>query len=153
MLGIIRIGSLEAPNARSYFIYRDIVTSHLREDTRIRASVLATRRIYANFMYDVYICIYSGLTSSKELHEDLVTCLVIYKEENLRLMFKMWTDEIRGDRNVYIETVVARLLSEGKNPHHLVHDAKKWTHIPFTLHDRAALRIAGIELPKELKNP
>jgi hypothetical protein len=131
--------------------FRDVVTSHLREDTRILASVLATRRIYSDPMYDIFLCIYSGLMDSNSLNDDLVTCLIVFKEEELRLMFKLWTDQIEGERNAYIEAAVRKLEQEGKGPMHLVRDAKTWCHVPFTLRDRAALRMRGIDLPRPPK--
>lgn len=70
--------------------------------------------------------------TSKRLNDDLVTCLVVYPQENLRIMFKLWTAEIRGDRNTYIEAAVARLKSEGKGPGDLIRSAKKWVQIPLT---------------------
>ena len=126
---------------------RDIVTSHLREDTRILASVLAMRRIFDHPMYSIYLCIYSGLMDSISHGDDLVSCLVIFKREDLRVMFKLWTAEIEGDRNVYIEHAVHELEKQGKSPFHLIKDAKTWCRVPFTLHDRAAFRMSTVELP------
>ncbi len=133
--------------------YRDRITSHLREDMRIRASVLAMRRIYSNFLYDIYLCIYCGLMDSKSHGDDLVTCLIVCREEKLRIMFKLWTTEIRGNRQEYIASAVKRLTAEGKTPFSLVRDAKTWVKEPFTLKDRAALRMAGIDLPRPPKSP
>ncbi len=127
--------------------FRDIVTSHLREDTRILASVLAMRRVFDHPMYSIYLCIYSGLLDSISHGDDLVTCLVIFKREDLRVMFKLWTAEIEGDRNAYIEQAVQELEKQGKSPFHLIKDAKTWCRVPFTLHDRAAFRMSTVELP------
>lgn len=124
--------------------YRDLVTSHLREDTRIRASVLANRRVYTSELYEVYLCIYSGLVGSKALGEDLVTCLVVFKQERIRLMFRLWTAEIRGSRSQYIEKAVERLTQEGTSPLHLVRDAKEWGKLPLTEQDHEAFRNAGL---------
>jgi hypothetical protein len=129
--------------------YRDYTTSHLREDTRILASVLSTRRVFQSPMYEVYLCVYSGLIDSKRLHEDLATCLVAFKEEGVRIMFKLWTDEIRGNRHSYLEGVVRRLEKEGRGPLHLVRDAKVWSGTKFTLRDLAAMKLAGIDVPLE----
>lgn len=127
--------------------FRDLVTSHLREDTRILASVLAMRRIFSHPIYDVYLCIYSGLMDSVSHGDDLVSCLVVFKRENLRIMFKLWTARIEGNRNQYIEDAVRDLQQQGKGPFHLIRDAKIWCRVPFTLHDRAAFRMSKVELP------
>lgn len=126
--------------------YRDIVTSYLREDSRIQASVLATRRVFKNSHYEVYLCIYSGFMDDTRLHSDLVTCLVVYKAEALRIMIKLWTDEIGGDREAYIHDAVHRLEQEGKTPLHLIHNAKVWCHLHFTPYDRQILGAAGIQV-------
>lgn len=131
--------------------FRDLVTSHLKEDTRIHASVLAMRRVFEHPMYSVYICVYSGLVDSISLADDLVTCLVVFKEERLRIMFKMWTMRIEGDPIHYIQEVLKILQSQGKNPMHLIQDAKTWGHVDFTIKDRAAFRMADIHLPKPPK--
>jgi hypothetical protein len=131
--------------------YRDVITSHLKEDTRILTSMLAVRRVYSSFLHDVFLCVYSGLMGSRSLGDDLITCLVVFKDEKLRIMIKLWTAEIRGDRNVYLAAAVERLKSEGKGPLHLVRDSKLWTRQEFTLRDRAALRMADIHLPRPPK--
>jgi hypothetical protein len=128
--------------------FRDVVTSHLREDTRILASVLAMRRIYGHLLYDVYLCVYSGLMGHPRLHDDLLSCLVVFKKERIRVMFKLWTAQIEGDRQAYIEKAVGELKAQGKGPFQLILDAKTWTYLPLTLHDRAAMKMAGVPLPR-----
>ena len=127
-------------------IYRDIVTSHLREDTRILSSVLAMRRVFDHPLYDIHLCVYSGLIDSIALSEDLITCLVVFKRERLRVMFKLWTAHVEGDRNEYIEQATQELMAQGKSPLHLVRDAKTWCRVPFTDEDRAAFGAVGLEL-------
>ena len=127
--------------------YRDIVTSYLREDTRILASVLAMRRVFKNAQYEVHLCIYSGLMDDPRLHSDLVTALMVYHDEALRIMIKLWNDEIGGDREAYILEAISRLENEGKTPAHLIRDAKLWCHLPFTPKDRQFLDAAQVEMP------
>ncbi|MBI2711468.1 MAG: hypothetical protein HYX41_01205 [Bdellovibrio sp.] len=129
--------------------YRDIVTSYLREDTRIHASVLAQRRVFKNELYEVFLCIYSGLMENPRLHSDLVTALIVYHAEALRVMVKLWNDEIGGDREAYIHDAVSRLEADGKTPAHLIHDAKVWCHLPFSEKDRQFLGANGIVPPKD----
>lgn len=129
--------------------FRDVVTSHLKEDTRILASVLAMRRVFKHPFYDIHLCLYSGLMDHPRLHDDLLSCLIVFKKENLRIMFKLWSARIEGDRDRYLEEAVKQLGQEGKGPLRLVLDAKTWTHLPLTLNDRAAMKLAGITLPKE----
>ena len=126
--------------------YRDVVTSHLREDTRILSSVLAMRRIFKTPQYEIFLSIYSGLMDNSRLHSDLVTCLIIFKDESLRIMIKLWTDEIDGNRQAYIEQAVIRLKKEGKGPLHLIKDAKVWCHLPFTQRDRQFLAAGGVKI-------
>ena len=111
--------------------YRDVVTSHLKEDARIDASVLAVRRVFRTQDHELYVCIYSGLLGSKSLHQDLVTCLAVFRKEGVRVMFKLWTEEIRGDRNAYVEKAIARLSAQNRGPAELLRDAKAWGRIPL----------------------
>lgn len=127
--------------------YRDLVTSYLREDTRILASVLGMRRIFSSHLYEIYVCIYSGLMGTPSLSDDLVTCLLVFKEEKMRVMFKLWTDEISNERHEYIEDAVKRLESEGTRPYDLIKNGKSWSHLKFTENDRKALLTVGIEIP------
>lgn len=131
--------------------FRDIATSHLREDPRIQQPMAAARKVFSNFMYEVFVCVYSGSPQSKSLRDDLVTCLVQFKEEDLRLMYRLDSTEIRGNKAAYVEELVKRVASEGKSPYHLIRDAKMWCQIPFTLKDRAAMRMANIDLPRPPK--
>jgi hypothetical protein len=137
----VKVSSIDTPRFPydSHTMPRDLITSHLLEDARIRASVLAMRRVFRSDAYQIHLCIYSGLMGSKTSGDDLVVCLVTFLNEDTRVMFKLWTDEIRGDRNRYIETAVARLKREGQGPLHLVRDAKKWSHLPLTAGDKKAL--------------
>jgi hypothetical protein len=127
--------------------YRDVVTSHLREEPRIRASVLSRRRVFRHAFYDVYFCVYSGLLRSVSHSADLVTCMVVYRREALRVMFKLWAEDAKGDRSDFPATAIDRLRAQGQGPMQLVRDAKYWCGLPFTSDDTAALRMAGIEVP------
>lgn len=104
------------------------------------------RRVYSDPLYDIYLCVYSGLMDSKSHGDDLVTCMIVFRNEGLRLMFKLWTAEIRGDRDAYLEQAVDRLLKEGRGPFHLVRDAKTWCKVPFSPKDKAALTRVGLSL-------
>lgn len=123
---------------------KDLVTSYLKEDTRILASVLAQSRIYRSESHEVFLCIYSGLLGTAWLSEDLVTCLVYYKKEKIRVMFKLWTAEIQGERTAYLEQCVGELERQGKTPFHLIRDGKNWCHLPFTSEEQEALRATGV---------
>lgn len=123
--------------------YRDLITSHLKEDTRIMASVLAMRRIWSTPQYDIYLCLYSGLVGVERLSDDLLTCLVVFKSEQIRAMYKLWTEEIHDERDVYMEAAVQRLSQEGKTPLELVRDAKRWCKLPWTEEDRKVFHAAG----------
>lgn len=127
--------------------YRDLVTSYLREDTRILASVLGMRRIFSNHLYDIYICIYSGLMGTPSLSDDLITCLVIFKQERMRVMFKLWTDNLQENKESTIAAVVRRLEEDGVRPYDLIRNAKSWCHLKFTDEDRDALATVGIDIP------
>ena len=96
--------------------YRDLVTSHLREDLRIQSSVLAELRVYSHPNYKIYLMLYSGLMGSKHLHEDLLAVMVVFERERLRIMARLWTDEIRGDRPAYLSEAVGRLAQQGQPP-------------------------------------
>ena len=105
---------------------RDLVTSHLREDARIQASVLAIRRIYNSSKLEIFLCVYSGLIGNKTLHEDLITVLVHFRGSALRVMAKLWVEEIRGDRNQYLEEALRRLVAEGHTPQSLADQVANW---------------------------
>lgn len=124
--------------------YRDVVTSYLKEDTRILASVLAQRCVYRSPTHQIYLCIYSGLVNTAWLSDDLLTCLVVFRSEGLRIMFKLWPASIQGSRDQYFEKAVEQLAAQGRSPYHLIRDAKNWCHVPLTQAEQEELRELGI---------
>jgi hypothetical protein len=131
--------------------FRDILTSHLQDDARVLQPVRPgpyVRRIYRNFMYELYLYVYRGRSGGKSQADDLTACLAVFKDEGVRVLFKLWSEEIRVDRHAYTSAAVERLASLKRGPFELIRDAKLWSGLPFTLKDRAALRMAGIDLPR-----
>jgi hypothetical protein len=107
--------------------------------------MLSVRRVFASPLYEIFICVYSGLIDSKALNDDLVTCLVVFRKEQTRVLFKLLAAEIRGDRGAYIEMMIQKMEAKGQGPLHLVRDAKVWAKLPFTDEDRKVIASAGIE--------
>jgi hypothetical protein len=105
------------------------------------------RRIFDHPLYEIHLCLYSGLMGSISLNDDLLTCLVVYKAERLRVMFKLWSAKVNGDRQTYLETAVSELKRQKQSPFHLIFHAKKWSRVAFSENDRKAFKEQGIILP------
>jgi hypothetical protein len=113
----------------------DVLSPALATENRIRQPALSVRRIFKHDFYDVYLYLYPGL----------LTYLVHYKQESLRIMCGLWEDAPTEDR---VKAALERLQKEGKSPQQLVRDAKLETGHKLTLHDRAMLKMAGVEIPR-----
>jgi hypothetical protein len=112
--------------------FRDVLSPALKGDPRVKSDANEIRRVFKNTMYDVYLYVFAG---------GLVAGLVVFKQEALRVMVKV---SERED----LQTAVDRLQREGRGPMNLVLDAKLETGLQLSLHDRAALKIAGVAVPK-----
>jgi hypothetical protein len=121
---------------------RDILSPALAQEKRVKTTAPVLRRVFTNEMYDVFVGLYPG---------GLLTTLVHYKNENLRIMNRLGEAPVipaGQDRDAWVRAAVALLQSSGRGPFHLIRDAKLDCGITLSLHDRAALRLAGIEVPR-----
>ncbi|MBY0472615.1 hypothetical protein K2X30_15730 [bacterium] len=128
--------------------FRDILGAHLREDKRVTYAPIAKRQFFTSPMYDVYLYVYPGLPHEPPSRTDLVTALIVYKDEMIRIMVKLLAVDIQGSRDDYLDGYISKLQFEGKSPLHMVRDAKVWCSVPLTQRDVTALLSAGIDVHK-----
>lgn len=93
-------------------------------------------------MYDVFVGLYPT---------GLLTTLVHYKREHIRIMSRL--GEASGplldpEQEQWVQVAVDLLKAEGRGPFHLIRDAKLECQIMLSLHDRAALKMAQIDIPR-----
>jgi hypothetical protein len=124
---------------------RDIVSPRLRVESHLLNGRPAFQRVFHHDLHDVYLARYPS---------GMVTALVHYKRENLRIMIALETETVTTSGNpsphgAWAEDTVGRLQGRGKTPHHLILQAKMETGTILGLHDRAALKMAGVEVPRE----
>lgn len=125
---------------------QQVVSSHLREDVRVRREPSAKKKIFSDASYEVQIRIYAGIPGDKQFENDLVTCRVKYLEESLSILIKLWADEKVEDAAGYAVKVVEKLTEEGKGPFHLIRDAKVWCNVDLTKRDSKAISEAGVTI-------
>jgi hypothetical protein len=119
---------------------RDILSPALAGEKRVMTSTPVLRRIFKNDLYEVCAVLYPG---------GLLATLVHYKREDLRVMSRLGeAPVINSEKDAWIKAVLEILRTSRRGPFHLVRDAKLECEIPLSLHDRAALKLAGVEIPR-----
>jgi hypothetical protein len=119
---------------------RDILAPSLTGEKRVTAGGPVLRRVFTDNFYDIFVALYSG---------GLLATLVYYKRENLRIMARLGeAPSLSSDRDAWTKAAVGILKAAQKGPFHLVRDSKLECQLTLTLHDRAALKLAGVDVPK-----
>jgi hypothetical protein len=117
---------------------RDLLSPNLAGETRLQTAEPVLCRVFTNEHYDVYLCRYP----------ELVTAMVHYKKDALRIMVRVWEGEALPAGEAWTDATLKRLGAQGRTPHHLFMAGKLECGLQLTLHDRAALRLAGVEVPR-----
>lgn len=119
---------------------RDLLSPTLQGESRVQGAEPVLRRIFANEMYEVFAGLYPG---------GLLTTLVHYRREELRIMSRLGeVPVITPEKDAWVKAAVGILQEAGKGPFHLIRDAKLETRVQLSLHDRAALKMANVEIPR-----
>lgn len=122
-----------------------VVSSHLREDLRIRQEPVGELKVFHNDAYSMHILAYAGIPGHAVQFQHLIVAAVSYKEESLRILLKLReTGEVETVESA-IQSVFEKIQAEGKGPFEFVRDAKKWTATPFTDSDLNQLLQVGID--------
>jgi len=122
-----------------------VVSSHLREDLRIKQEPIGELKVFHNDFYAMHIVAYPGIAGHKVQFQNLVVTIVTYKEESMGILLKMReTGELEPPQEA-IQKVFEKMQAEGKGPFEFVRDAKKWTATPFTDSDLNHLLDVGID--------
>lgn len=124
----------------SKYRMKDLLSPELLTDSRAKAATPELRRIYQDDHYEVFLARYP---------RGLLATMVHYKRESLRIMSALGeADGEAGGTLSWTERALELLRASNKAPLQLVLDAKLQTRLTITLHDRASLKLAGIEVPK-----
>jgi hypothetical protein len=115
---------------------KDLLSPELMLESRARSAFPELRRIFKSDPHEVFVAHYPG---------GLLATLVHYLREDLRIMCALGESSGDGD---WAEQAIGLLKKSGKGPYQLVLDAKLQTRSTLTLHDRAALKLGGVEVPK-----
>lgn len=118
---------------------KDVLGPSLAGEKRVRVGEPVLRRIFNDRFYEIFVALYPG---------GLLATLVHYKRENLRIMSRLGeAPSLPIEREAWSNAAVEILKSAKQGPFHLVRDSKLECRTILTLHDRAALKMAGIEVP------
>jgi hypothetical protein len=122
---------------------KDLLSPALAGDKRVQSTTPTLRRVFVGEYYEVFVCLYPGL----------LTCLIYYKKEALRVMIPLWEDGATGGlaarpAEARLQAAVDRLKRDGRGPMNLVMDAKLECGLLLSLYDRAALKLAGVNVPR-----
>lgn len=128
---------------------KEIISSHLREDLRVKQEPRLSRRIYNDKRYEVFLRIYPELPKTHPFFNTLATCLVVYKEEDMGILLKLWAEEVVEDSEAYFRQIVEKLEAQGKGPFQFIRDAKQYCNIPLTDADQRFLEESGIPFNRE----
>jgi hypothetical protein len=119
---------------------RDVLSPTLLGEKRIDSGTPVLRRIFAHDLYEVYAAFYPG---------GLLATLVHYKKEELRVMSRLGeAPPLPTTPDAWVTAAMDLLKSARKGPFELIRDAKLECRHALTLHDRAALKLAGVEVPR-----
>jgi hypothetical protein len=119
---------------------RDVLSPALTSEKRVATSTPILRRVYTSEFYEIYVGLYPG---------GLLSTLVFYKREELRIMSRLGEAPVlSGEKDAWVKAALETLKSTGRGPLHLVRDGKLECQLTLTLHDRAALKLAGVEVPR-----
>lgn len=119
---------------------RDVLSPNLASDRRVGAAAPILRRVFTNDLYEVFVGLYPG---------GLLATLVHYRREQLRIMSSLGdAPSALSEGDAWVSAAVEILKSSGRSPLHLIRDAKLECGLTLTLHDRAALKLAGVEVPR-----
>jgi hypothetical protein len=119
---------------------KDVLSPALVGETRVATATPVLRRIFTDAMYDIFVGLYPG---------GLITTLVHYKREDLRIMSRLGEAPVIGsEKDAWVKAAVEAVRASGRGPFHLVRDAKLECQLTLSLHDRAALKLAGVEIPR-----
>lgn len=119
---------------------QDILAPSLAGEKRVSLGVPVLHRVFDDHFYGIFVSLYPG---------GLLGTLVHYKRENLRIMTRL--GEVApgtADPNAWSQGAIQLLKAARRGPFHLVRDSKLQCGRTLTLHDRAALKLAGIEVPR-----
>lgn len=123
-----------------------ILSSHLNEDDRVKGNLLIRKQIYGHPQYELHICVYEGIQGHRTQSAHLVTCMVVYKEQAKRVLFKLWHTDPQQDWDAYIQKyVLDKIEADLKSPLHIVRDAARWCNLGLTESDEITLIEAGIQ--------
>ena len=120
---------------------KDILHPNLTSEERVRAGAPELQRVFTHDLYEIFVGRYPG---------GLFTTLVHYRRDALRIMSRLG-EAPAGEppqSKAWAQSALNVLLASGRGPFHLVRDAKLECSLLLSLHDRAALRMAGIEIPR-----
>lgn len=126
--------------------FTEILAAHLKEDKRILKDPVAQKKVFSDAMYAFHLLVYAGIPEERQFREGLLTGIVVYKEENLRIQFKLHSAMLSQDPEKVITQALEGFQAEGKTPLHFVRDAKDWCNIPYTERDVSTLLDAGINV-------
>lgn len=129
---------------------KEIISSHLREDLRVRQPPRLSRRIFKDAHYEVHLKIYPELPKTHPFFNTLATCQIVYLDEDLSILLKLWAEEVVKDPEAYFRQIVDKLEAQGKGPYEFVRDGKVYCNIPLTENDQAALEAVGVKFTREL---
>jgi hypothetical protein len=107
------------------------------------------RLIFESLLYRIHVSLYDPVHPSA-LH--LLCALVELRDEGAQILLKLGDFE-RTPSWPEVTTLLRNLEQlENRGPYPLIRDAKVALSIPFTLRDRAAFRMAGLDLPRPPKS-
>src|ERR1700722_14975013 len=119
---------------------RDVLSPALAREKRIAASTPVLRRVFASEMYEVFVGLYPG---------GLLATLVHYRREELRIMSRLGeAPALSLEKDAWVTAALSLLKSSGRGPFHLIRDSKLECAETLSLHDRAALKPAGVDIPR-----
>jgi hypothetical protein len=118
---------------------KDVLSPGLTADPRVRSGEPSYRRIFTNDLYEIHAGLYPG---------GLLVALVHYKREGLRVMSRLGELDSAAVAMEWADIALGILRSSARGPFHLVRDAKLECRILLSLHDRAALKLAGVDVPR-----
>ena len=121
----------------------------LKNDPRATQPALQKRPIFENFLYRIQVALHPPIGS--ESHHLLAGHLE-FLQESFQILIHL--GEFPHSPPWSEVTALLRQLEQGSGngPYQLIQEAKAALDLPFTMNDRAAFRLVGLDLPRPPKS-
>ena len=122
----------------------------LATDPRAQRAPLQKRTIFETFLYRISVALHAPESPDRAHH--LLSAHLEFLQEASVVVMRL-ADFEQAPAWSEVTALLKRLeTDDGRGPYPLLREAKLALNLPFTLNDRAAFRLVGLDLPRPPKS-